>query len=223
MSTAGDLARFFAQLIPAADTALLTAASRREMTRAQWRAPHSALEVRYGLGTMSRGTGDWWWFGHHGAFQGFISRTAALPAQDVTVSIVTNAIDGCANQWMAGALYVLATFARQGAPSGAVGDWGGRWWSIGSTADLVPMGAKVLVANPALLTPFTDASEIAVSGPDEGTIVLANGFGSHGEVVERTRGSDGQVRELRLAGATLVPEARVAAELAARETAAVSS
>lgn len=78
------------------------------------------------------------------------------------------------------------------------------------------MGEKVLVANPALPTPFADASEIAVSGPDDGTIVLANGLGSHGETVKRTPGSDGQVREIRLAGGTLVPEARVAAELTAR-------
>jgi hypothetical protein len=81
--------------------------------------------------------------------------------------------------------------------------------------DLVPTGGKVLVVNPALLTPFTDASEIAVSGPDDGTIVLANGFGSHGETVKRTRSSDGQVHELGLAGTTLLPEDRVAAELTA--------
>lgn len=223
VSTASDLARFFAQLSPSAETELLTAASRREMTRAQWRNPHYALELHYGLGTMSGGAGDWWWFGHHGAFQGFMSRTAVLPAPDVTVSIVTNAIDGFAIQWMGGALQVLAKFARHGAPAEAVRDWRGRWWSIWSATDLVPMGAKVLVANPALPMPFTDASEIAVSGPDDGTIVLANGFGSHGETVERIRGSDGHVRELKLAGTTLVPEDRVAAELTARETDAIGT
>jgi len=213
VSTAGDLARFFAQLCPKAETDLLTAASRREMTRAQWRAPYAGLELHYGLGTMSGGTGDWWWFGHHGGFQGFISRTAALPAQELAIAVVTNAIDGLANQWMGGALHVLATFARRGAPSEAVRDWGGRWWSIWGAADLVPMGEKVLVASPALPTPFVDASEIAVSSRDHGTIVLANGFGNHGEGVERTRDSDGQVRELRLASGTLVPEDRGAAEL----------
>ena len=215
VSTAGDLARFFAQLSPSAETTLLTVASRREMTRAQWRSPHSALEVHYGLGTMSAGAGDWAWFGHHGAFPGFISRTAVVPAQGLSVSIVTNAIDGVANQWMAGALQILATFARHGAPSETVRDWGCRWWSIWGAADLVPMGGKVLVASPAQLMPFTDASEIALSGTDHGTIVLANGFGSHGETVTRTRDSDGQLRELKFAGGTLQPEDRVAAELTA--------
>jgi CubicO group peptidase (beta-lactamase class C family) len=217
VSTAGDLARFFAQLTPSANSALLTAASRREMAHARWRAPHSVLELHYGLGTMSSGTGDWWWFGHAGHFQGFASHTAALPTQDVTVSIVTNSIDGLANQWLGGTLNVLRTFAKHGAPSETVRDWAGRWWSIWSATDLVPMGAKVLTANPALLVPFADASEIAVSGPDEGMIALANGFASHGETVQRTRGSDGRVRELRLGGCTLLPEERVAAELTARE------
>jgi hypothetical protein len=213
VSTAGDLARFFAQLIPSSKSELLSVASRREMTRPQWRNPHSTLERHYGLGTMSGGARDWWWFGHAGAFQGFLSQTTALPAHDVTISIVTNAIDGNAYQWMAGALQIMQTFARNGPAADAVRDWGGRWWSIWNTTDLVPMGTKVLTANPVMPMPFADASEITIAGPDRGTIAVANGYGSHGEGVERIRGSDGEVKELRLAGSTLVPEERVAAEL----------
>ena len=78
----------------------------------------------------------------------------------------------------------------------------------------------VVVANPALQPPFTDASEIVVSGPDDGTIVLANGFGSHGETVKRTRDRDGHVCEL--AGGTLVPEDRGVVELTAYEADPVS-
>lgn len=218
VSTAADLARFFAQLLPSADASVLSADSRREMTRAQWRNPDSSLERTYGLGTMSGGNRDWWWFGHGGAFQGFASLTAALPAHALTVSIVTNAIDGMANQWLAGTLHVLATFAKHGAPSEAVRDWAGRWWSIWGAIDLVPTGGKVLAASPALATPFSDASEIAVSGPDDGTIVRANGFGSHGEPVHRSRDADGRPSELRFAGSTFVPEARLVAELTARES-----
>src|SRR5262249_882858 len=151
-----------------------------------------------------------------------LSQTAALPAHDVTISIVTNAIDGNAYQWIAGALQIMATFARNGPAADAVRDWGGRWWSIWNTTDLVPMGAKGLAANPALQMPFADSSEITVSGPDRGTIAVANGYGSHGEPVERIRGSDGQVKELKLAGGTLVPEERVAAELRACDTSATA-
>jgi CubicO group peptidase (beta-lactamase class C family) len=216
VSTAGDLARFFAQLSPSAQTQLLTVASRREMTRPQWRNPHSAHEVHYGLGTMSAGDGRW--FGHLGGFQGFMTRTATIPALELTVSIVTNAIDGPVIQWSTGALLILARFAKQGAPAEAVRDWAGRWWSIWGATDLVPMGGKVLAANPALPMPLSDASEIVPSGRDAGTIAAASGFGSHGETVERIRDGEGNVRELRFASTTLVPEDAVAAELAATAT-----
>ena len=79
VSTARDLARFFAQLDPAAPESLLSAASRREMVRPQWRYPHTDVERYYGLGVSSGKTAEWPWLGHGGAFQGFASRSAALP------------------------------------------------------------------------------------------------------------------------------------------------
>ena len=69
VSTAGDLARFYAQLDPTAPESVLTVASRREMTRRQWRYPHSSLERYYGLGIISGKTAEWEWFGHSGAFR----------------------------------------------------------------------------------------------------------------------------------------------------------
>src|SRR4051794_39747089 len=53
VSTAADVARFFAQLAPNAKRSLLSAASRREMTRKHWRNPHTTVEGYYGLGIMS--------------------------------------------------------------------------------------------------------------------------------------------------------------------------
>ena len=59
VSTAADVARFFAQLAPNAKRSLLSAGSRREMTRKQWRNPHASLEGYYGLGIMSGSLGGW--------------------------------------------------------------------------------------------------------------------------------------------------------------------
>ncbi len=53
VSTAADTARFFAQLAPNAKRSVISASSRREMTRKQWRNPHASLEAYYGLGIMS--------------------------------------------------------------------------------------------------------------------------------------------------------------------------
>jgi D-alanyl-D-alanine carboxypeptidase len=48
---------------------VLTAASRREMTRRLWLEAHSSLGRWYGLGTIKGTLGDWDWFGHSGAFR----------------------------------------------------------------------------------------------------------------------------------------------------------
>jgi hypothetical protein len=214
VSTARDLAQWFAQLDPAAKKSVLTVASRREMVRRQWRYPHSSLERYYGLGTTSGKTAEWEWFGHSGAFQGFASRTVALPEPALAVSVVTNAGDGPTDRWLEGAVHILAAFAKHGAPTGDVRDWTGRWWTRWVAVDLVPMGGKVIVGSPALPNPFTDASEISVSGPDRGRISLAAGSAHHGEEVRRTRGRDGKVDEVWLGGMRFLREADAAAEIA---------
>src|SRR5262249_7274253 len=127
VSTARDLACFFAQLDPAAKESVLAAASRREMVHGRWRNPHSSNERYYGLGIQSGKTAEWDWYGHGGSFQGFASRTAVLPDPGIAVSIVSNAVDGLADRWLDGAIHILATFAKHGAPNSQVRDWTGRW------------------------------------------------------------------------------------------------
>jgi hypothetical protein len=82
--------------------------------------------------------------------------------------------------------------------------------------DLVPMGAKVVVAVPAAWNPFLGATELAVERRDRGTIKLCGGYGSPGEPVTRTRAKNGRVTELRLGAGSLQPEARVVAEMERR-------
>lgn len=216
VSTARDLARFFAQLDPAAERSILSPTSRREMIRPQWRYPHTDVERYYGLGVSSGKTAEWGWFGHGGAFQGFASRSAALPDRSLAVSLVMNAVDGPADQWVEGVLHILATFAKHGAPTDKVRDWTGRWWTLWGAADLVPIGDKVFVAPPSLPNPFTEASEIAVSDKDNGHFAAAPGTARHGESVRRVRRPDGQVGEIWFGGTRLVPEPEAAAELKLR-------
>jgi CubicO group peptidase (beta-lactamase class C family) len=216
VSTAADLARFFNQLAPAAKRCPISAASRREMVRRQWRLPHVSFEQHYGLGTASGTLGDWNWFGHGGGFPGYITRTVTVPAQQLSLSVLTNSTDGLAGFWVDGALQVLRSFAKNGAPARRLTDWSGRWWTHAGATDLVPVGGKVLVATPALFNPFMDASEIEVLRRDRGRIALAAGYASHGEPAQLVRNKAGRVVEVKLAGATLWPEARVAKEMSAR-------
>ena len=214
-ATAGDTARFFAQLAPNAKKSVLSVASRREMTRHHWRVPQ-AFEGYYGLGVNAGRIDGWDWFGHGGAFQGTLSRTCSIPACEIAITILSNAIDGAAPFWMDGALQILRIFQTQGAPSRHVRDWGGRWWTIWGATDLVPMGDRVMVANPQLNNPFMDAGEIEVTGRDTGKIVTAAGYASFGEPVRRVRDKRGRVSDIWVAGANVKPEKVLAAEIARR-------
>ncbi len=212
VSTARDLARFFARLDPGAKDSVLSPASRREMTRRRWRI-ESEIERHYGLGVAHGRVGEWAWFGHGGAFQGFLSRTVMVPEHGVAVSVLTNAIDGPADAWSDGILHILRQAARHGAPAAKLEDWTGRWWSLWRPLDLVPMGDRVLVAQPELGNPFQDATAISVSGDDRGRIAESGGYASYGETARLVRGRKGRVTEVWLAGTKLVPEAAIAAEL----------
>jgi hypothetical protein len=186
------------------------------MVRRQWRDPHSDLERYYGLGTISGTAHGWDWFGHSGGLQGYISQTRTFPAQDLTVSVLTNAIDGWAGPWLDGVTHILQSFAKHGAPSREVQGWTGRWWSLWGTVDLVPMGDEVLVAVPGMWAPFSNASELRITGRCEGRITLAGGYGSHGEPVRCVRKRSGKIAELWLSATKLVPEDELAAEMTAR-------
>jgi CubicO group peptidase (beta-lactamase class C family) len=213
VSTAADVARFFAQLSPDAKRSMLSARSRREMTRGQWRNPQSSVEGFYGLGIMSGNLAGWDWFGHSGGLQGYISRTVVIPACDVSVSILTNATDGWAGAWVDGALRILRAFADRGAPRRRVRDWSGRWWTQWGAFDLVPMGNIVVVGNPHAVNPFMDATEIAVTRRDMGRISSAAGYASFGEAVRRLRNKAGKVTEISFAGGRAKAEKAVAADM----------
>lgn len=215
VSTAADIARYFAQLAPNASSGILSAASRREMTRRQWRNPNATIESYYGLGTMSGTANGWDWFGHGGGLQGYISLTRAYPTQELTVVVLTNAIDGWAHLWVDGITNILQAFARNGAPSRKVKDWNGRFWSLWGAVDLVPMGSKVVWLAPGFINPMSDAAEITVLGRNIGKITLANGYASYGETVRCVRGKSGRITEL-LSATRFLPAAKVAREMEAR-------
>jgi CubicO group peptidase (beta-lactamase class C family) len=216
VSTAADVAKFFAQLAPAAKRSVISPASRREMTRKHWRNPNASLEGYYGLGIMSGTWAGWDWFGHSGGFQGYISRTCVIPACELTICILSNATDGWAGFWLDGAMHILRAFAARGAPARRLRDWSGRWWSMWGPADLVAIGNRVLTCNPAGGNPFLDATEIEITGRDTGKIVAAAGYNSYGQPVRRVRNKAGAVTEIWIAGGRLRREKTVAAEIERR-------
>lgn len=221
VSTASDLARFFASLAPGAKHSVLSKDARREMTRRHWRDPQAAFDRGYGLGLATGTQAGWDWFGHGGAFPGTLSRTATLPALELTISILTNAADGPAQNWIDGAMHLLQGFARFGAPTRRSAAWTGRWWGLWGAFDLLPVRDRVLVANPALANPLLDASEIVPSGRSRdgtlhGTIVQAAGLASHGEGARIESDGRGRPRAVWLGGTKLLAEKALAKELVAK-------
>jgi CubicO group peptidase (beta-lactamase class C family) len=216
VSTAADLARFFGQLSPGAATSVLSAASRREMSRPQWEDKWAALPQKYGLGTISGSFDGWDMFGHSGGFPGYVTRSAVIPEHDLALSCLTNAVDGMSHVWLDGALSILKRFKADGAPSAELADWSGRWWSAGGVLDLVPVGDKVVLSAPGLTNPMAKASELTVTGPDRARISQAGGFASYGEPASLIRDATGAVVAVQLAGSRMVTEADLTAEMLGR-------
>jgi CubicO group peptidase (beta-lactamase class C family) len=216
VSTAADLARFLGQLAPAASRSVLSAGSRRELTRRHWRNPHSSIERYYGLGIMSGSVDGWEWFGHGGNLEGYASSTYVVPERELTACVLTNATDGLAGLWVEGIVHIMRVFATRGLPSEKVSDWSGRWWADWGAVDLVPLGDTVLVAAPRLGRPFLDVTEVDVTDRDHGRIALAGGYESHGERVRRTRNAADAVTEVWLAAVKFLPEAEAAADMEGR-------
>ncbi len=213
ISTAGDLARFYASLDPAAGRSVLTAASRREMIRRQWHDPHAPSASYYGLGIMSGEIGKWAWFGHGGGFQGTLTRTFALPGRDLAVSILSNAADGYSGPWGDRVIRVLQAFKAGGAARARTRNWSGRWWSLWGAVDLVPFTDHVRLAVPAFFNPFTGIGKIEITGRDQGILRETSAYGSPGESARLVRGSNGKVREIWLGGTKFLSETRTKAEL----------
>jgi hypothetical protein len=97
-----------------------------------------------------------------------------------------------------------------------VKDWSGRWWSLWTALDLVPIGNKVLALAPGLINPMTNAPELAITSRTAGRIALAPGFGSHGEPVRCVRTKSGRITELQIAGTKFLSAEKVAREIEAR-------
>ena len=83
------------------------------------------------------------------------------------------------------------------------------------------MSDRVLIAAPGQLNPVIDASEIDVrpglrGRAREGLITLAGGFGHHREPVRLLHDSHGRPSEFWMSGTKLLPQDKLAREMAAR-------
>ena len=215
VSTAEDVAAFYAQLLPSATHSVLSVASRRELLRLKWPVPHNTPPLSYGLGLMHGSFNGWDWLGHTGSLDCFVSRALVLPQTGLSVAVLCNSVDGFSWPWTDGLLQILQTFERHGAPSAATRGWSGRFWSLFGATDLVPVKDRVFAIAPALALPFTDATELSPRGKDRAVMTQASGFASYGEAARLERDRAGRVQALWLGGSRNVREAVAAREVRA--------
>jgi D-alanyl-D-alanine carboxypeptidase len=207
VSTASDLARFYAQLSPNAAASILSVETRREMTHPHRPDPDAPVARAYGFGVFCGNIGPWTHFGHVGRFQGTISRTVVLPAVDITVAVLTNAIDGPAQLWLEGIVHILRMFHEHGAPDAREADWTGRWWNLWGPLDFVAIGSHIKVFSPTVYPPFAGASDISLTDSDRGLVTKAPAAERFGEMVARSRDRDDVVTSVRVGGQNYFLEA----------------
>lgn len=216
VSTASDVARFYAQLLPQAARSVLSVESRRELMRKHAQVPHSSTPAWYGLGVMHGSFQGWDWVGHTGSLPGFVSRSLVLPQQEISISMLANSIDAFTWPWVDGILQTLQVFDRHGAPTARTREWSGRWWSLWGPTDLVPTKDRVFAIAPAMTSPFIDATELTPKGKDRALMSQANGYAAFGEEARLVRDAKGEVKEVWLGGSLNRSEKVVAREVQRR-------
>ena len=185
-STAGDLVRYLAaHAATAADAAgggLLDASSRRQMQHAGWEVEGAPGEA-YGLGLGVTTVGERRLVGHGGGWPGHITRSLLDPVSGLAVSVLTNAIDGPAQELALGAVRLLDLAASP--PEGTEPLTGdalataraatGRWATLWGVQDVALLGGRLVLLTPTLADPTSSVQELEVV--DEGTLRVVSGPG----------------------------------------------
>lgn len=115
-ASAGAIATFAGRVLT--EDALLSPASLREMRRRVWTLGEGR---HYGLGLQMGQLHDFWAVGHSGGFPTGLSRTWAVPAQRLAVSVIGTAVDAPTSAIAEGILGLLSLAAGRPAPQ--AGEW----------------------------------------------------------------------------------------------------
>jgi CubicO group peptidase (beta-lactamase class C family) len=207
-ATASDLVTYFSAHF-LGDDRLLSDASKRVMQHPVW--DTDTPDRRYALGLAIQTLGDRTLIGHGGGYPGHITASLADPKAKLAVSVLTNAIDGPADE-LAKAAYRLIDFAsdrRRPEPTGDLSRFAGRYAAVWGVSDIAVLRGRLYRLHPTLPDPTEDAAELEVVGDDALRIVGGSGFGSYGETIRFTFDPDGSVASIRAESAgTMLPYER---------------
>jgi D-alanyl-D-alanine carboxypeptidase len=225
-STAEDMVRF-ASAHFFGDDRLIGDRSKNEMQRPVWTGHNpDAPQDGYGYGTTVQYYVGHRMVGHSGGYPGHITRTMWDPEEGLAISVLTNAVDGPAEELAAGILKILDK-AREGSPklplgSGLVNSaaiappsapeteidpasFTGRFAALGGGMDVFVLGGKLFASSPALPSPVVQPYQLEVI--DENTLRIMSGspYGSVGELFRYERDAAGKVVSLFMGGTKTWP------------------
>jgi D-alanyl-D-alanine carboxypeptidase len=220
-STAEDLVQF-ASAHFFGDDRLIGDRPKNEMQRPVWTGQNpDAPRDGYGYGTTVQHYDGHRMVGHSGGYPGHITRTMWDPEEGLAISVLTNAVDGPAEELAAGILKILDK-ARESSPklklsSGLVNSaamtppeapdteidpaiFTGRFAALWGVTDVFLLGGKLLASSPVLPSPVVQPYELEVI--DENTLRIMSGspYGSVGELFRYERDADGKVVSVFMGG-----------------------
>lgn len=215
VSTAEELSRFFAALAVGSGGGLLTDRSLRLMQRAESTVPRGGETGTYGLGLIGAKAGQRQTFGHSGGFPGQITRTLVDPKAGLTVSVLTNAVDGPAESLAVGLVELIDLLTASAAdwqrlPDGVTEEdlrrLTGRYCCLWGETDVVYGGGRLVMLDPTVASPAAAAQELRALDATTLRVEDKDGFGASGERIPFEVDDDGRVTRVRITGVSSWPE-----------------
>jgi len=189
---------------------LLSDDSKRVMQRLESIVTVYGTEVgRYGVGMALQTVGERKLIGHSGGYPGHITLTLIDPVDRLVVSVLTNAIDGPAEDLAVGLVKLIDVALKPRAevpapPSDAppLASFAGRFASLWGVLDLAELGGRLVLVRPTLTDPLPGVEELEVVDASTLRVAAQPSFGPAGELVPVERDADGRVVSLRYGGVT---------------------
>jgi CubicO group peptidase (beta-lactamase class C family) len=192
---ARDLVSYFSAHLPG-DARLLTDASKRQMQHPLWQTGDKDWP-KYGLGLQIAKVGERKLFGHGGGYPGHITRSMVDGSAGIAVSVLTNAIDGPAQQLAEGLFKLLDLAASEDrGPAAELTRFTGRYANLWGVSDIVVLGGRLYALDPTSEDPAAEPISLEADG-DSLRVIGGSGYGAYGESYRFTFGPAGEVESVR--------------------------
>jgi CubicO group peptidase (beta-lactamase class C family) len=224
-STAEDMVRF-ASAHFFGDERLLSDRSKYEMQRAVWAELRpGSPQSGYGYGIVIEHYDGHRMVGHSGGYPGHITRTMWDPNEGLAISVLTNAVDGPAEELAAGILGILDRSRKTSGSrplesgltnSGALpkleekdgidkSTFTGRFAAMWGVTDIALLGDSLIATTPIAPSPVAFPTELAVIDANTLRIEGGSDYGSVGETVRFERDAEGGIVSVTFGGMTMYP------------------